>query len=125
MDKVELMMCLFATVCVPAGEAQQNRSGTQTNTASVVALVRDAARPLTGGDSDYDPLMELIGDARFVLLGEQTHGTHEFYRERARITQRLIEEKGFNTVVLEADFPETCLSRKINLPMILALKVSC
>ena len=43
----------------------------------------------------YDTLLEAIGDARFVLLGEATHGTHEFYRERARITRRLIEEKGF------------------------------
>jgi erythromycin esterase-like protein len=47
----------------------------------------------------------MIGDARFVLLGEATHGTHEFYRERALITRRLIEEKGFNAVVLEADWP--------------------
>jgi erythromycin esterase-like protein len=51
--------------------------------------------------------MEQIGDARFVLLGEATHGTHEFYRERARITRRLIEEKGFNVVMLEADWPDT------------------
>jgi erythromycin esterase-like protein len=50
--------------------------------------------------------MELIGDARFVLLGEATHGTHEFYRERARITRRLVEEKGFNLIVLEADWPD-------------------
>ncbi|HEX8338440.1 MAG TPA: erythromycin esterase family protein [Pyrinomonadaceae bacterium] len=71
-----------------------------------VALVRQAARPLTGSEADYDPLMELIGDARFVLLGEATHGTHEFYRERARITRRLIEEKGFTAVVLEADWPQ-------------------
>ncbi|HEX8291984.1 MAG TPA: erythromycin esterase family protein, partial [Pyrinomonadaceae bacterium] len=70
-----------------------------------VALVRQAARPLTGSEADYDPLLEMAGDARFVLLGEATHGTHEFYRERARITRRLIEEKGFTAVVLEADWP--------------------
>ena len=50
--------------------------------------------------------MDLIGDARFVLLGEASHGTHEFYRERARITQRLIDEKGFAAVAVEADWPD-------------------
>ena len=62
--------------------------------------------PLDGGADDYDPLLKMIGDARVVLLGEATHGTHEFYRERARITQRLIEEKGFTVVAVEADWPD-------------------
>lgn len=70
------------------------------------AGVARRARALTGDDSDYDELFELIGDRRFVLLGEGTHGTHEFYRERARITRRLIEEKGFHAVAVEADWPE-------------------
>jgi erythromycin esterase-like protein len=61
---------------------------------------------LTGGERDYDPLMDLVGDARFVLLGEATHGTHEFYAERARITRRLIEDKGFHAVAVEADWPD-------------------
>ncbi len=69
-------------------------------------LVRDAAHPLTGSAQDYDPLLELIGDARVVLLGEATHGTHEFYRERAQITKRLIREKGFTAVAVEADWPD-------------------
>src|SRR6202011_3589946 len=68
--------------------------------------VREAAHRLTGADRDYDPLMALIGDARFVLLGEASHGTHEFYRERARITQRLIREKGFSAVAVEGDWPD-------------------
>jgi erythromycin esterase-like protein len=68
--------------------------------------IREAAHPLTGAQDDYEPLLELIGDARVVLLGEATHGTHEFYSERARITRRLIEEKGFNTVAVEADWPD-------------------
>jgi hypothetical protein len=46
-------------------------------------VVRAAAHPLTGAVTDYDPLMSLIGEARFVLIGEASHGTHEFYRERA------------------------------------------
>jgi erythromycin esterase-like protein len=69
-------------------------------------LVRDAAQPLTGARSDYDSLLEFIGDAHFVLLGEASHGTHEFYRQRAQITKRLIQEKGFSAVAVEADWPD-------------------
>ncbi|HEX8201542.1 MAG TPA: erythromycin esterase family protein, partial [Isosphaeraceae bacterium] len=69
-------------------------------------MVRRAAHPLRGAADDYDPLLELIGDARFVLLGEASHGTHEFYAERAAITRRLIEEKGFTAVAVEADWPD-------------------
>src|SRR3984893_17358209 len=68
--------------------------------------VREAAQPLPGAGADYDPLMDLIGDARFVLLGEASHGTHEVYRERAQITKRLIAEKGFTAVAVEADWPD-------------------
>lgn len=70
------------------------------------AALADAAHPLEGGPGDYDALMNLVGDARFVLIGEATHGTHEFYEERARITQRLIREKGFTAVAVEADWPD-------------------
>src|SRR5271157_965338 len=72
----------------------------------VVDSVRKAAHPLQGAADDYDPLLDLIGDARFVLIGEGSHGTHEFYRERAQITKRLIREKGFNAVAVEADWPD-------------------
>lgn len=68
--------------------------------------IRDAAHPLTGSANDYDPLMNLVGDAHLVLLGEASHGTHEFYRERAQITKRLITEKGFSAVAVEADWPD-------------------
>jgi len=66
-----------------------------------VIMLRDAARPL-----DYDALAERIGDARFVFIGEATHGTHEFYEERARITQRLIMDRGFDAVAIEGDWPD-------------------
>ena len=56
--------------------------------------------------ADLDPLIERAGDARVVLIGEASHGTSEFYRMRARITQRLIAEKGFNIVAAEADWPD-------------------
>jgi erythromycin esterase-like protein len=78
----------------------------QTITMPVTAVIRSAARPVTGSAHDYDSLLELIGDAQVVLLGEASHGTHEFYRERARITQRLIEEQGFVAVAVEADWPD-------------------
>jgi erythromycin esterase-like protein len=62
--------------------------------------------PLTGARADYDPLLQLIGNARYVLLGEATHGTHEFYKARAEITKRLIREKGFTVIAWEADWPD-------------------
>ena len=71
-----------------------------------VEIVRAAAVPLTGGRGDYDRLLDFVGDARFVLIGEASHGTHEFYRDRARITQRFIAELGFDAVAVEADWPD-------------------
>jgi erythromycin esterase-like protein len=72
----------------------------------LTAVLRDAVRPLSGKADDYDALLRMIGDARVVLLGEASHGTHEFYRERARLTRRLIEEEGFSAVAVEADWPD-------------------
>jgi erythromycin esterase-like protein len=69
-------------------------------------VLRRELQPLTGSAGDYDALMERIGDAELVLLGEASHGTHEFYRERAILTRRLIEEKGFAGVAVEADWPD-------------------
>src|SRR5438093_13232996 len=69
-------------------------------------LLRAGAYRLTGAPADYDPLLDLVGEARFVLLGEASHGTHEFYHERAQITERLIKEKGFTAVAVEADWPD-------------------
>lgn len=56
---------------------------------------------------DLDPLMEHIGDSKIVLLGEASHGTHEYYTWRAKISQRLIEEKGFHLIAVEGDWPDT------------------
>src|SRR5258706_15748457 len=64
------------------------------------------ATPLVGAKTDYDALLDRIGDARLVLLGESTHGSHEFYRIRAELTQRLIREKDFVAVAAEADWPD-------------------
>src|SRR5438270_13063227 len=73
---------------------------------SIIDAVREAAQPLEGGARDYDPLLKLIGEARFCLLGEATHGTHEFYGERSEITKRLIKEKAFTAIAVEADCPD-------------------
>jgi erythromycin esterase-like protein len=62
--------------------------------------------PLHGDESDFRPLMDLVGDANLVLLGEASHGTHDFYQARADITRRLIAEKGFTAVAVEADWPD-------------------
>ena len=71
-----------------------------------VDIIRQRAVRLAGDPAQYDPLIHAIGDARIVLLGEATHGTHEFYRERAFITRRLITEKHFDAVAVEADWPD-------------------
>ena len=73
---------------------------------ALLIAIRSEARPLTGSPGDHDELVELIGDAKLVLIGEASHGTHEFYRQRAVITKRLIEEKGFTAVAAEADWPD-------------------
>ena len=68
--------------------------------------VRAAAHQLTGGPDDFDPVLAAIGDAHVVLIGEASHGTHEFYRIRGEITKRLIREHGFTAVAAEADWPD-------------------
>jgi erythromycin esterase-like protein len=72
----------------------------------VVTAIQAAGHPVVGAHDDYDGLLDTLKDARFVLLGEGTHGTHEFYRERARLTRRLITRHGFVGVAAEADWPE-------------------
>src|SRR5947207_15165354 len=68
-------------------------------------IVAKAAVELNGSSADFDPLLKAIGSAPLVLIGEASHGTHEFYRVRAQITKRLIQEKSFNAVAVEADWP--------------------
>jgi erythromycin esterase-like protein len=71
-----------------------------------VAAINRASHPIRGTSDDYDDLLDLIGERRFVLIGEASHGTHDFYRERARLTRRLIDERGFTAVAVEADWPD-------------------
>ncbi len=70
-----------------------------------VHAIRAAAHELTGARGDFDALVDRVGDAGCVLIGESTHGTAQFYAARAHITKRLIEEKGFAAVAIEGDGP--------------------
>jgi erythromycin esterase-like protein/predicted phosphoribosyltransferase len=74
--------------------------------AAELLSIRSAFMPLTDGEPDRRAFLELVGDAHFVLLGEASHGTHEFYEQRARMTRWLIEDKGFGAVAAEADWPD-------------------
>ncbi len=74
---------------------------------AIPKLIREAAEPIADLEAhSIDALIERIGDARVVLLGEATHGTSEFYRMRARISRELIERCGFDFVAVEADWPD-------------------
>lgn len=90
-DEVRELLALPA----PAGTA-----------ATPAQLVAAAAVAAPGGVPPKEVLFDLVGDARVVLIGESSHGTHEFYAARAQITRWLIEEKGFTAVAAEADWPD-------------------
>ena len=75
--------------------------------AALVARLHDAGEPLPVAEApDFADAFDRFGDARIVLLGEATHGSHEFYAARAAITRRLIERHGFNIVAVEGDWPD-------------------
>jgi erythromycin esterase len=73
--------------------------------AGLESQVRELARPLRT-PADLDPLLDRIGAARVVLLGEASHGTHEYYAWRAALTHRLVTERGFSFVGVEGDWPD-------------------
>src|SRR5690606_9562497 len=83
-------------ISIPAADA---------TVAALSAAVNAAVHDLATYD-DFTPLLDHIGDARYVLLGEASHGTSEFYTWRARISQRLIREKGFSFIAVEGDWPD-------------------
>ncbi|HJP59451.1 MAG TPA: erythromycin esterase family protein [Gemmatimonadaceae bacterium] len=68
--------------------------------------LRPYLHELEGTERDHRAVLDNVGDAQIVLLGEASHGTHDFYHQRAEITKRLITEKGFNAVAVEADWPD-------------------
>ena len=76
------------------------------NDHDAIDIVREAAVWFEPAPDGFGPLMDAIGDASLVLVGEASHGTHEFYRARAELTKALIDRKGFNFVAVEADWPD-------------------
>jgi erythromycin esterase-like protein len=91
------------------GQAGAQRGGPHGDD-DLITLCRHHARELRAGAEDdgrsWAALVDQLGDAQLVLIGEASHGTHEFYRARARLTQRLITDKGFTAVAVEADWPD-------------------
>lgn len=73
-------------------------------TFELTELIRDNSIELN--DRSLDALLQAIGNAKYVLLGEASHGTHEYYTLRAKISKRLIKEKGFSFVAVEGDWPD-------------------
>ncbi|HYN35691.1 MAG TPA: erythromycin esterase family protein [Actinomycetota bacterium] len=71
-----------------------------------IDMIRSSILPVDEGVPDDSTLLDLVGDAHFVLIGEASHGTHEFYAARAAMTRTLIEKKGFCAVAVEADWPD-------------------
>ena len=91
----------------PEAERVLRTPGKSSRNATVSMLVRESAEPIDDLDSaPIEALVERVGNARVVLLGESTHGTSEFYRMRACITKQLIEHAGFDFVAVEADWPD-------------------
>lgn len=72
---------------------------------AAISLMQKCCHPLPDSDS-LQPLLDKIGDARIVMLGEASHGTHDYYSWRAAISKRLITEKGFNFIAVEGDWPD-------------------
>lgn len=72
---------------------------------SLIRQIQKSSSKLTNA-ADLDPLLDEIGNARYVLLGEASHGTHEYYTWRTHITKRLIAEKNFNLIAVEGDWPD-------------------
>ena len=88
-------------------KAAQHRGVTGTADKKLIRDIVDACEPFSSLETaDLNPLLERIGDARLVLIGEASHGTSEFYRLRSRISSERIAKKGFNFVAIEGDWPD-------------------
>lgn len=72
----------------------------------LIHLLDDTVEPLAKNETSYDFILDKIGEARFVLMGEASHGTHEFYQTRIEISRQLIQKKGFMAIAIEGDWPD-------------------
>lgn len=103
-----LACALVISACAPVPSKQAEQlTGREEGALPDVALIQAAAVPLTGSAADYSALMKEAGNSTRVLLGEATHGTSEFYRERGALTLGLIREGEFNAVAIEGDWSPT------------------
>jgi erythromycin esterase len=94
----------FILLAVVACNDDNNNPTPVTNGQDSTVNLASAIVGLEGYD-DLDTLISAIGDSRFALLGEATHGTSEFYEWRAEISKQLIQQKGFNIILVEGDWP--------------------
>ncbi len=95
----------LTATAITASPTEAMSSARTTGAGALVDAIREMARPLKDSD-DLDPLLERVGDAHYVLLGEASHGTSEYYTWRARISQRLISEKGFSFIAVEGEWQD-------------------
>jgi erythromycin esterase len=105
MKKIEIYLLVFVLHIVTAGCASKvKESITPAGTSAAITLPPSGITALQSAQ-DLDVLLHQIGTAQYVLLGEASHGTAEFYSWRAALSQRLIQEKGFNVIAVEGDWP--------------------
>jgi protein-L-isoaspartate(D-aspartate) O-methyltransferase len=103
----ELADVRFVPLVGEEGWAAQGQRVTKARDGTLAQAMTKASEKFTSIESaDLKPLLQRIGNARVVLLGEATHGTSEFYRMRERISRELIEHKGFSFVAIEGDWPD-------------------
>jgi erythromycin esterase-like protein/protein-L-isoaspartate O-methyltransferase len=106
-DERDLGDVRFVPLIGAHGWAEDHGTDALTEPRPLASLIREAAEPLPDiGDTAFGAVFDRFADARVVLLGEASHGTSEFYRARAAITRRLIEQHGFTIVAVEADWPD-------------------
>jgi erythromycin esterase-like protein/precorrin-6B methylase 2 len=107
LGEVQFVPLIGAEGWEPGLVTPERRSTGSSRPGTVAKLIRESAEPISSIETaDVGSLLERVGGARVVLLGEATHGTSEFYRMRSRITRELILRHGFNFVAVEADWPD-------------------
>ncbi|MDQ3037673.1 MAG: erythromycin esterase family protein, partial [Myxococcota bacterium] len=97
---------LLADTATTTGGRGARQASSRSADEPTISLVRAQAQPMAGTDDDFAAIAPLVQGARVVLIGEASHGTEEFYAERARMTRWLLEEQGFTDVAAEADWPD-------------------
>jgi erythromycin esterase len=105
MKKIKIYLLLFISTILAAACSPEIEENIRLGRTSSTVQLPAAGMAALQSEQDLDVLLSQMGDARFVLLGEASHGTAEFYTWRAAITRRLVREKGFNIIAVEGDWP--------------------